>query len=72
MIAGGRGDATFADGTYSKTLTVVMPDGRQCSEYSLPQLPKQLEAFGMASRKNRYMYVCGGIERSDSKGEAFC
>ena len=72
MVAGGRNDTTWswynADANYSGTPTVVLPDGKQCSESSLPPLPKVLEGFGMASRKNRYTYVCGGIERTTPKG----
>lgn len=73
MIAGGKNVATYIENAgYSKTLTVVMPDGTQCTEPSLPELPKRLEGFGMASRKNRYVYVCGGIERSEASGKKIC
>ena len=72
MIVGGKDVATYTENAgYSKSATVVMPDGTQCSavEPSLPELPKRLEGFGMASRKNRYTYVCGGIERSETSGK---
>ena len=69
LIAGGKNVASYEDPAgYSKTLSVVMPDGNPCSESTLPEMPKFLEGFGMASRKNRYIYLCGGIERSQSSG----
>ena len=72
MVAGGQAYRTWssygANTNYSATPTVVLPDGKQCSESSLPPLPKILEGFGMASRKNRYTYICGGVERSETKG----
>ena len=68
LLAGGRTTATYLekDEVVLKTSTVVMPDGSQCNEPILPDLPEALEGFGMASKKDRYIYVCGGIERSDT------
>ena len=65
LIAGGKSWLTFK-GTagYHKSMEVVMPDGTTCSETSLPELPERLEGFGIAARKNRYIYMCGGIKRS--------
>ena len=69
MIVGGKNVATYIENAgYSKSVTVVTPDGTQCAP-TLPDLPKMLEGFGMASRKNRYTYVCGGIERSETTGK---
>ena len=70
MIIGGKNVPTYNENAgYSTSVTVVMPDGTQCNEPSLPNLPKRLEGFGTASRKNRYSYVCGGIERSVTSGK---
>ena len=66
LIVGGKNVATYKeDAGYSKTATVVMSDGKQCTGNTAKsvELPKNLEGFGMASRKNRYVYVCGGSKR---------
>ena len=67
LIAGGKDSTTsFVETSkgYIKTLSVVMPDGNKCLETGLPELPKILEGFGMASRKDRYVFLCGGIRYS--------
>ena len=65
MIVGGKSTATFKDTTgYLKTISLVLPDGRMCTDTSLPEFDIPLEGFGLASRKNRYVYMCGGIKRS--------
>lgn len=65
LIAGGKNNATLLGNSgFEVTMEVVMPDGTTCSEPSLPELPKRLEGFGLAARKNRYIYLCGGIERT--------
>ena len=66
MIVGGKETATFKDTAgYLKTVSLVLPDGRVCSDTSIPDFTQvPLEGFGVASRKNRYVYVCGGIKRS--------
>ena len=69
MIVGGKNEATLIPTPgYSTSATVVMSDGTQCTT-TLPDLPKKLEGFGMASRKNRYAYVCGGVERDETLGK---
>ena len=69
LIAGGNTEVSYTSpSTVSKSLNIVMPDGDTCSE-TLPELPKSLEGFGMASRKNRYIYLCGGIERKADSGK---
>ena len=69
LIAGGNTEVSYTSpSTVSKSLNVVMPDGDTCSE-TLPEIPKSLEGFGMASRKNRYIYLCGGIERKADSGK---
>ena len=69
LIAGGNTEVSYTSpSTVSKSLNIVMPDGDTCSE-TLPELPKSLEGFGMASRKNRYIYLCGGIERKSDSGK---
>ena len=69
LIAGGNTEVSYTSpSTVSKSLNIVMPDGVTCSE-ALPELPKSLEGFGMASRKNRYIYLCGGIERKADSGK---
>ena len=40
-----------------------MSDGRVCTTPGLPDLPEKLEGFGMTSKKDRYIYVCGGTKR---------
>ena len=73
LIAGGKDTTTYKDPAgYVKTLDVVMPDGTTCSEPSLPLIPERLEGFGIAARKNRYIYMCGGIKRSDSSSKNSC
>ena len=70
LIAGGKLTATYQNPAgYVKTMEVVMPDGTTCSEPSLPLLPERLEGFGIAARKNRYIYMCGGIKRSESSSK---
>jgi hypothetical protein len=65
IIAGGRDDVRYdiLSATYHKTLDVINSHGQACADHDLPDLPEELEGFGMASRNNRYIYVCGGINR---------
>ena len=68
VIAGGRPTVKYrieSTNEYSKTLDVIHSDGRVCGIHDLPDLPKTLEGFGMASKKDRYIYVCGGQERDN-------
>ena len=62
VIAGGRPDTNYrlSGPDHIKTLDVVMSDGRVCTTPGLPDLPEKLEGFGMTSKKDRYIYVCGG------------
>ena len=72
VIAGGRGEVKYTEGgeEYAKTLDVVhsngMIEGIHCGANDLPELPKNLEGFGMASKKDRFIYVCGGQDRGPS------
>ena len=65
VIAGGRPEIRYSSSgpDYLKTLDVVMSDGRVCTTPGLPDLPEKLEGFGMTSKKDRYIYVCGGTKR---------
>ena len=65
VIAGGRTSVKYpSDGElHHKTLDVIHPNGTVCNGHGLPDLPEVLEGFGMTSRKNRYIYVCGGQKR---------
>ena len=63
LIAGGKASVETSQ-AYNKTLSVVMPDGSKCPEAGLPELPKILEGFGMTSKKDRYVFVCGGTRYS--------
>jgi hypothetical protein len=70
LITGGKTLVTYTGSEgYQKSMEVVMPDGTTCSESTLPEIPKRLEGFGIAARKNRYIYMCGGIERSESSSK---
>ena len=73
VIAGGRSTVKYvAQGeTYHKSLDVVRLDGSVCGSHSLPDLPKELEGFGMASKNNRYIYVCGGQNRRSQSSDCF-
>ena len=65
MIIGGKTEASFKDTTgYKKDIKLVLPDGSTCTDTSLPEFDVQYEGMGVASRKNRYIYRCGGIKRS--------
>ena len=65
VIAGGLQKAQyklrFFD--YWKTVDVVQSDGSVCADHGLPELPEFLEGFGMTSKKDRYIYICGGQKR---------
>ena len=65
MIVGGKTDASYKNTAgYKKTIFTVMPNGETCT-HDIPNFTQvPLEGFGMASRKNRYVYLCGGIKRS--------
>ena len=65
MIVGGKTEASFKDTTgYKKDIKLVLPDGSTCTDTSLPEFDVPHEGMGVASRKNRYIYRCGGIKRS--------
>ena len=64
VIAGGRPTVRYKSNEYLQTLDAIHSDGRVCKNHNLPQSPKTLEGFGMASRKDRYIYICGGMERN--------
>ena len=65
VIGGGRASVKYrSDGeVYHQTLDVVNSGGGVCKEHDLPELPEQLEGFGMTSKKDRYIFVCGGQKR---------
>ena len=62
MIVGGKTEASYKNTAgYKKTM---LPNGETCT-HDIPNFTQvPLEGFGMASRKNRYVYLCGGIKRS--------
>ena len=70
VIAGGRKTTVTnsMSAEHWKTLDVIRADGSACTEsnHNLPELPKTLEGFGMTSRKDRYLHVCGGIKKTSS------
>ena len=65
VIAGGRDDVRYRllGETYHRSLDVINSRGTKCTSHGLPDLPEELEGFGMASRRGRYIYVCGGQNR---------
>ena len=65
VIAGGSDNVRYRllGESYHKALDVVNSYGTVCGNHDLPDLPEELEGFGMASRKGRYIYVCGGQNR---------
>ena len=76
VIAGGRPEINYrmSGPDWLETLDVVMSDGRVCTTPGLPDLPEKLEGFGMTSKKDRYIYVCGGTIREscfDTCGKIF-
>ena len=76
VIAGGRPEVNYrmSGPDWLTTLDVVMSDGRVCTTPGLPDLPEKLEGFGMTSKKDRYIYVCGGTIREscfDTCGKIF-
>ena len=36
-------------------------------DHDLPDLPENLEGFGIAQAFDRYVYICGGYDRSSTK-----
>ena len=65
IIAGGRSTVRYrAEGELDKqTLDVIHPNGNACNSSGLPAIPESLEGFGMASRKDRMIYICGGMKK---------
>ena len=65
VIAGGNPAVSYVtDGElYHQTLDVIHSDGTVCSGHDLPDLPENLEGFGIASKHDRYIYICGGQKR---------
>ena len=70
VIAGGRKTTVTnsKSAEHWKTLDVILAHGSTCAEsnHNLPELPKTLEGFGMTSRKDTYLHVCGGIKKTSS------
>ena len=76
VIAGGRPTAAYRNSgsnEYVKTFDVVFSDGHTCAESNqgIPELPEFLEGFGMASKKDRFIYLCGGIDRTKHGGHCW-
>ena len=65
VIAGGLKQVQYKirNFDYWKTVDVVQSDGSVCADHGLPELPEFLEGFGMTSKKDRYIYICGGQKR---------
>ena len=65
IIAGGRSTVRYrAEGELDKqTLDVIHPNGNACNSSGLPDIPESLEGFGMASKKDRIIYICGGMKK---------
>ena len=62
FIAGGREKVKYLrqGDNYHQTVDIVHLDGTKCGSHDIPNLPKELEGFGMASRHDRLVYLCGG------------
>ena len=59
LVVGGTDDDFY--GSIIKTSTIIMSDGTECKESNLvPDLPDEIHSFGLAVRKERWIYVCGG------------
>ena len=65
VIAGGLKQVQYRIRNFDfwKTVDVVQSDGSVCTDHGLPELPEFLEGFGMTSKKDRYIYICGGQKR---------
>ena len=65
MIVGGKTETSYKDTAgYKKDIKLILPDGSTCTDTSLPEFAVPHEGFGVAARKNRYIYRCGGVKRS--------
>ena len=65
IIAGGRNTVRYrAEGELDKqTMDVIHPNGTVCNNTGLPDIPESLEGFGMASKNDRFIYICGGMKK---------
>ena len=72
FIAGGREDVRYRSLgiSYHQTVDIVHQDGTTCASHDIPDLPKQLEGFGLASKRDHLIYLCGGQHRLAPSGNA--
>ena len=65
IIAGGRNTVRYrAEGELDKqTMDVIHPNWTVCNNTGLPDIPESLEGFGMASKNDRFIYICGGMKK---------
>ena len=63
VVIGGNADKYIdPNGRYPDN-EIIRSDGSTCVPSSgspIPNLPKSLKNFALASRKDRYIYLCGG------------
>ena len=73
LIAGGRPSVKYLKQSepYHKTIDIVLQDGKKCQSHDIPELAKELEGFGMTSKNDRFVYVCGGQHRLKNGADCF-
>ena len=62
LIIGGAEDKYLNPSARHLDYEIVTPKGQKCQTTfpTLPDMPANLKNFGLASRKDRYVYLCGG------------
>ena len=62
LIIGGAEDKYLNPSARHLDYEIVTPKGQKCQTTfpTLPDMPANLKHFGLASRKDRYLYLCGG------------
>ena len=63
MVVIGGNDKYIDPGSRELDNEIIRSDGSTCVPNSgspIPNLPKSLKNFALASRKDRYIYLCGG------------
>ena len=55
-IGGGK----LPDNKHSTTWSIIMSGGVECTDHGLPDIPVELDGFGLAQAHDRFIYLCGG------------
>ena len=63
--------AIIGGNSFSLDWNLLMPDGSECTNHDMPNLPATIRNFGAAQAYDRFIVLCGGQDASNTDCKCF-